>query len=452
MAARQVVVSRGVGDGPTRRRLVAVFTAALLALVGTGLAGVAADARPVPGGYVQIQPDSVTLTVGATQQLHASVTSPMGFELPDRRMLWTTSDAAIATVDASGVVTGVAPGQATLTARSGAALGTVTVTVNDGTVTPPPNAAPTVTITAPEDGATFTEGEAISFQATADDPEDGDISDQVVWTATPADDSDATPVALGTGAAVSSDSLAAGTYVVTAQATDTGGLVHMAQVGITVNEAVTPNAAPTVTITAPFDGATFNRGMTGSWGDVIDVIDFEATADDPEDGDISDQVVWTAMMAADPDATPTELGTGAELSTTSLKPGAYLVTAQATDTGGAVGTAQVGITVNSCKVVATLIPPSGLRLPQVIRTLASGNPDQPARYLTTLDGTNWTSFDEFYSTMKFDNCGRPLQFFWSCSSTTSSDCNQFLNEGYDWGDWGGRVQTPTTTRPTGGTW
>jgi hypothetical protein len=51
------------------------------------------------------------------------------------------------------------------------------------------------------------------------------------------------------------------------------------------------------------------------------------------------------------------------------------VTAQATDTGGAVGTAQVGITVNSCKVVATLTPPSALRLPQVITTRASGNPD-----------------------------------------------------------------------------
>jgi hypothetical protein len=28
---------------------------------------------------------------------------------------------------------------------------------------------------------------------------------------------------------------------------------------------------------------------------------------------------------------------------------------------------------------------------------------------------------------KVDNCGRPLQFFWSCSSTTSSDCTHFLD-------------------------
>jgi hypothetical protein len=396
MAAWQVVVSRGVGDGPTRRRLVAVFSAALLALVGTGLAGVAADARPVPGGYVQIEPDSVTLTVRGMQPLHASVTNPMGFELPDRRVLWTSSHPPIATVDASGVVSGVAAGQATLTARSGAALGTVTVTVN-GVVTPPPNAAPTVTITAPEDGATFTVDGAVDFQATAEDPEEGNISDSVVWTATAADAPDTATVQLGTGAAVSSTSLAAGTYVVTAQATDTFGLVGMAQVGITVNGIVTPppDAAPTVTITAPENGATFNRGMTGSPEDAIDVINFEATADDPEDGDISAQVVWTAMMADDPDATPTPLGTGAAVSTTSLAAGSYVVTAQATDIGGSVGTAQVGIRVDPCILSASLTPPTGVRLPQVISADASGSTD---------------------------SCGRPLQFFWGCTSTMDAAC------------------------------
>jgi sugar lactone lactonase YvrE len=48
-AARQVVVSPSGGAGPTRRRLVAAFTAVLLALVGTRLAGVAANADPAVG-------------------------------------------------------------------------------------------------------------------------------------------------------------------------------------------------------------------------------------------------------------------------------------------------------------------------------------------------------------------------------------------------------------------
>jgi hypothetical protein len=263
MAARQVVVSPSGGAGPTRRRLVAAFTAALLALVGAGLAAapaVPADAKPVPGGFVEVQPDSVTLTVGGTQQLRASVMNPTGFELPNRRLSWTTSDATIAMVDDSGVVTGVNPGQATVTAKSGAALGTATVTVN-GIVTPPPNAAPTVTITAPSDGATFTVGDIIDFAATAVDPEDGDISDTVVWTATTIANPDAS-VALGTGAAVSSTSLAAGTYLVTAQVTDTGELTDMAQVGITVDP-----AAPPVTARVDVTGGTLDEiGIIGLSG------------------------------------------------------------------------------------------------------------------------------------------------------------------------------------------
>ena len=44
---------------------------------------------------------------------------------------WESSDAAVATVDASGLVTGVAVGVATITARAGSAQGTAEITIEN---------------------------------------------------------------------------------------------------------------------------------------------------------------------------------------------------------------------------------------------------------------------------------------------------------------------------------
>jgi hypothetical protein len=71
-----------------------------------------------------------------------------------------------------------------------------------------------------------------------------------------------------------------------------------------------------------------------------------------------------------------------------------------------VGMAQVGITVDPCILSASLTPPSGLRLPQVISADASGSTD---------------------------SCGRPLQFFWGCTSSTSSACTETTWAGWTFG-------------------
>jgi Bacterial Ig-like domain (group 2) len=62
----------------------------------------------------------------------------------DRPVAWTSSDATIATVSDSGLVTGVAPGSANVVARNGSVTGTaqLTVTPADSTVTPPPPPPP----------------------------------------------------------------------------------------------------------------------------------------------------------------------------------------------------------------------------------------------------------------------------------------------------------------------
>lgn len=99
-------------------------------------------------GWVSVTPSPTTVSAGRTRQLTAVVRDVRGDPVADQSVTWGTSASGIATVDASGLVTGVADGVATITATGSAGRsGTATVTV----VTP---SASTTTIA----GANFTVG------------------------------------------------------------------------------------------------------------------------------------------------------------------------------------------------------------------------------------------------------------------------------------------------------
>jgi subtilisin-like proprotein convertase family protein len=83
----------------------------------------------------------------------------------------------------------------------------------DGISTDPFNKAPTVTITAPADGSTFTEGEGITFTGTANDFEEGDILASLLWNSSIDGDFD------DPGASVTIP-LSAGTHIITARVID----------------------------------------------------------------------------------------------------------------------------------------------------------------------------------------------------------------------------------------
>ena len=80
----------------------------------------------VPGSSVAISGGSFELKEGASKQLSATV-SPSN--ATDRAVSWKSSDTAVATVDASGKVTAVKAGTATITATAGGKSASVTVTV-----------------------------------------------------------------------------------------------------------------------------------------------------------------------------------------------------------------------------------------------------------------------------------------------------------------------------------
>jgi hypothetical protein len=99
------------------------------------------------------------------------------------------------------------------------------------------NTAPTVAISSPTSGGSFTAGAAITFTGTATDTQDGSLTASMTW-------SSSLQGTIGTGATFTRTDLIAGTHVITARATDSGSLQGSSSVTITVTSGGTVPAAP----------------------------------------------------------------------------------------------------------------------------------------------------------------------------------------------------------------
>jgi hypothetical protein len=84
---------------------------------------------PFPDGWVDVTPEADSVLAGGTQGFTPTVRTVVGNPVVGASVTWGTSDAGVATVDASGTVTAVAPGTATITATSGARSGSATIAV-----------------------------------------------------------------------------------------------------------------------------------------------------------------------------------------------------------------------------------------------------------------------------------------------------------------------------------
>ena len=81
---------------------------------------------------MEVSPSAETIGLGSTLQLTAEAFDGNGHAVAGAEFSWESSDAGVATVDASGLVTAVGNGTATITATAGSASGTATVTVAVG--------------------------------------------------------------------------------------------------------------------------------------------------------------------------------------------------------------------------------------------------------------------------------------------------------------------------------
>lgn len=84
---------------------------------------------PVPVASVVVSPPTAEVLVGAAQQLAVELRDASGNVLADRVVVWTSSRTEVASVGASGLVTAVAPGVATISATSEGKQGTAQLTV-----------------------------------------------------------------------------------------------------------------------------------------------------------------------------------------------------------------------------------------------------------------------------------------------------------------------------------
>ncbi len=128
-------------DSAGRVRAVAPGTANIRATSEgiTGQAAITVSApAPAPVSSIVVTLSATSIQVGQTSNASAVLRDALGNVLTGRSIAWSSSNTAIATVSASGIVTGGAAGSASIRATSEGVTGSVNVTITAAPPPPPP--------------------------------------------------------------------------------------------------------------------------------------------------------------------------------------------------------------------------------------------------------------------------------------------------------------------------
>ncbi len=137
----------------------------------TDTATVSVAGCTVPVASVTVSPGAPTVQVGQTAQLTATPKDANGTPLTGRVVTWSSDNTSAATVDGSGLVTGVAAGSATITATSEGQSGTASVTVST---------VPVASVTVSPSPASVQQGATVQLTATPRDANGNPLSGRVI--------------------------------------------------------------------------------------------------------------------------------------------------------------------------------------------------------------------------------------------------------------------------------
>src|SRR5437588_1327978 len=143
----------------------------VVAIVGGKPGFVTVNVKPASVSQIDVEPATAQVSVGGTLKLSATARVPNGDPRSDVAVAWTSDTPRIATVDAAGFVTGVAPGKATLRATAGSANKTVAVQVV---------ANPVRSLSVVPSTTTAKTGDVIYFVARAKNIRGGDVQNPSV--------------------------------------------------------------------------------------------------------------------------------------------------------------------------------------------------------------------------------------------------------------------------------
>ena len=308
---------------------------AVITATSEGRSGASAvTVTALPPNAVVVTPAQVVVQQGATWQLTAQVLDAQGRVVPNSQVTFSSSDNAIATVSSGGLVSGVAPGNVTISATSAGLTGTAQVTVTPipvGRVVVSP-ASPTIAI-----GTTITlTAQALSASG---QPLTGRT---VVWSSSLPNIASVSAQGVVTG-------LAAGNTVVFASIEGVMGWV---------NVTVIPAPVATVTISPAAPGVA-----------VGDSVQLNAVLKDASGNTLTGRVVsWSSGTTSIATVTNTGMVTG-------VAAGTAVITATSE---GQVGTVTVTVTSSQRTVTvtpdtATIAPLGTVQLTAVVKD-ASGSP------------------------------------------------------------------------------
>jgi hypothetical protein len=251
---------------------------------------------------------------------------------------------------------GPIPGTHAITARATDDHGLTTVSRPAHLTVKPLNLPPSVTITSPADGAHFPLGSTVNLTASASD----DVT--VAWVEFHLDGPFGTLLGRATSApyAMAWSGMAAAAYSVVAVATDDRGAWTTSSI---VRITIDSNAAPSVALTSPANGATFASPAT---------IPLSATASD-SDGSIAKVDFYAGTTLVGSSTSSPYTATWAN-----VPAGSYPLSAKATDDLGAVSSSvpvSVSVSANAAPVVAldAPSPPAPDFAPALIRLEASAS-------------------------------------------------------------------------------